>query len=73
MIRITVQFGDFKSVIVTRLAEHSILLSQQAAAVGTLIQDFEWGLFDSLLAVGGKKPRFIVEPLFEERRGKRRH
>ena len=54
IMRMTGEFEDFKSEIVARLAEHLIPFVQQAAAAETLIHDFERGLFDGLLAVGGK-------------------
>lgn len=61
----TVQFEDIKSEIVARLVGDLIPFVQQAAVVGTLIPDFERGLFDGQLIAGGEKPEVasLVGPL----------
>ena len=61
MMSMTGEFEDFKSEIVARLAEHLIPFVQQAAAAETLIQDFERGLFDGPLAVGG----IVMDPFLQ--------
>lgn len=49
-----VPFEVIKSEIVSRLASQFSPLVQEAASAGILIQDFERGLFEGLLAVGAK-------------------
>ena len=50
----TTQFEISKSDVVSRAAALLIPLAQEAAAAGIVIQDFERGLFNGLLTVGGK-------------------
>jgi hypothetical protein len=52
----TVQFEDFKSEIVARLVGDLISFVRLARVIGTLITDFERGLFDGQLGAGGEKP-----------------
>ena len=50
----TTQFEISKSDVVSRAVALLIPLAQEAAAAGIVIQDFERGLFNGLLTVGGK-------------------
>jgi hypothetical protein len=54
----TVQFEDFKSEIVARLVGDLIYFVRLASVIGTLITDFERGLFDGQLTLEGKSPRW---------------
>ena len=50
----TVQLEVSKSEIISRLATYLLPLAREASAAGILIQDFERGLLEGLLAVGAK-------------------